>query len=157
MLLPGATGLTGATGPSGAAACGSSSRKRSVEFDGPSKVGSDGLPRFESGHVDQDALYLMESRRQLGKRNSVSKRGGYDPFLGEIAIVGFTFAPPGYALASGQLLLIAQNQALFSLFGVQYGGNGVSTFGLPNLNTFNPGCQNLFKMVALQGIFPSRS
>jgi len=56
-----------------------------------------------------------------------------EPFVGEIAIVGFNFAPVGWALCNGQLMPIAQNTALFSLIGVYYGGNGVTTFALPNL------------------------
>lgn len=56
-----------------------------------------------------------------------------DPFLGEIKIVSFGFAPRGWALCNGQLLPIAQNQALFALLGTMYGGNGITTFALPNL------------------------
>ncbi|WP_026556914.1 phage tail protein [Arthrobacter sp. 35W] len=56
-----------------------------------------------------------------------------DPFIGEISITGFNFAPRGWALCNGQLLSIAQNTALFSLLGTTYGGNGVNTFALPNL------------------------
>lgn len=56
-----------------------------------------------------------------------------EPFLGEIKIVAFNFAPKGWALCNGQTLAIQQNQALFSLFGTMYGGNGQTTFGLPNL------------------------
>ena len=56
-----------------------------------------------------------------------------DSYLGSIAIVGFDFAPRGWAFCNGQLLPIAQNQALFSLLGTQYGGNGQTTFALPNL------------------------
>ncbi len=56
-----------------------------------------------------------------------------DPFLGEIRIFGFPFAPAGWALCQGQLLSIGQNQALFSLLGTYYGGNGTSNFGLPDL------------------------
>lgn len=56
-----------------------------------------------------------------------------DPFIGEIKQVGFTFAPKGWALCNGQLLSIAQNQALFSILGTTYGGDGRVTFGLPNL------------------------
>ena len=56
-----------------------------------------------------------------------------DPFVGEIRAVGFTFAPLGWAICNGQLLPITQNTALFSILGTNYGGNGVSTFGLPNL------------------------
>ena len=56
-----------------------------------------------------------------------------DPFLGEIKLFAGNFAPRGFALANGQLLSIAQNTALFSLFGTTYGGDGRVTFGLPDL------------------------
>jgi microcystin-dependent protein len=56
-----------------------------------------------------------------------------EPFLSEIRIFSFNFAPKGWALCDGQLLPINQNQALFSLLGTTYGGNGQTTFGLPNL------------------------
>ncbi len=56
-----------------------------------------------------------------------------EPFLGEIRAVGFNFAPLGWALCNGQILPIQQNTALFSLFGTFYGGNGQSTFALPDL------------------------
>jgi microcystin-dependent protein len=55
------------------------------------------------------------------------------PFLSEIKIVSFNFAPKGWALCAGQLLPINQNQALFSLLGTTYGGDGRVNFGLPNL------------------------
>lgn len=54
------------------------------------------------------------------------------PFLGEIKIVAFNFAPAGWAMCNGQFLPINQNQALFALFGTQYGGNGQTTFALPD-------------------------
>jgi microcystin-dependent protein len=56
-----------------------------------------------------------------------------EPFIGEIRMVGFNFAPRGWALCNGQLLSIAQNTALFSLLGTTYGGNGQTTFALPDL------------------------
>jgi microcystin-dependent protein len=56
-----------------------------------------------------------------------------EPFLSEIRIMSFGFAPKGWALCNGQLLPINQNQALFSLLGTVYGGNGQTNFGLPNL------------------------
>jgi microcystin-dependent protein len=56
-----------------------------------------------------------------------------EPFIGQLLLVGFNFAPRGYAMCNGQLLSIAQNTALFSLLGTQYGGNGQTTFGLPDL------------------------
>ena len=56
-----------------------------------------------------------------------------EPFLSEIRIMSFGFPPKGWALCAGQLLPINQNQALFSLLGTDYGGDGRVTFGLPNL------------------------
>lgn len=56
-----------------------------------------------------------------------------EPFLGEIRLFPYNFAPRGWAFCSGQLLSIAQSTALFSLLGTTYGGNGQTTFGLPDL------------------------
>ena len=56
-----------------------------------------------------------------------------EPFLSEIRIFSFVFAPKGWALCNGQLLPINQNQALFALLGTTYGGDGRVNFGLPNL------------------------
>ena len=56
-----------------------------------------------------------------------------EPFLGEIRIVSFNFPPRGWAFCNGQFLPINQNQPLFSLLGTMYGGNGQTTFALPNL------------------------
>jgi microcystin-dependent protein len=60
------------------------------------------------------------------------------PFLGQIIPVAFNFAPRGWAFCSGQTLPINQNQALFSLLGTTYGGNGQTTFQLPNLQSRVP-------------------
>jgi microcystin-dependent protein len=60
------------------------------------------------------------------------------PFIGEIRMFGFSFPPLRWAQANGQLLSIAQNAALFSLLGVTYGGNGTTTFALPNLQGRTP-------------------
>ena len=56
-----------------------------------------------------------------------------DPFVAEIRIFGFNFAPTGWAMCNGQILPISQNTALFSLLGTTYGGNGQSTFALPDM------------------------
>jgi microcystin-dependent protein len=56
-----------------------------------------------------------------------------DPFVAEIRVFGFNFAPKGWAQCDGQLLPISQNTALFSLLGTMYGGDGKSTFALPDL------------------------
>jgi len=61
-----------------------------------------------------------------------------DPFIGELKLVSFNYAPRGWALCNGQLLPIQQNQALFSLLGTQYGGNGTTNFALPDLRSRTP-------------------
>ncbi|ALG61244.1 tail fiber protein [Citromicrobium bathyomarinum] len=108
------------------------------------------------------------------------------PYLGEIIMVGYPFCPYGWAEANGQLLSISQNTALFSLYGTTYGGDGRTTFALPDLrgrapihvgdrNRLGdrrdggptmadraegrldvPGTQTLRFCVALQGVYPSR-
>jgi microcystin-dependent protein len=61
-----------------------------------------------------------------------------EPFLSEIRIMSFNYAPRGWAMCNGQLLPINQNQALFSLLGTRYGGNGQTNFALPDLRTRTP-------------------
>jgi len=60
------------------------------------------------------------------------------PFIGEVKIVSFNFPPKGWTFCNGQLLPINQNQALFSILGTTYGGDGRVTFGLPNLQGRSP-------------------
>lgn len=61
-----------------------------------------------------------------------------EPFLGEIKIISWNFPPKGWAFCNGSLLPINQNQALFSVLGTTYGGDGRQTFGLPNLQGRSP-------------------
>jgi microcystin-dependent protein len=61
-----------------------------------------------------------------------------DPFIAEIRMMSFNFPPKGWALCNGQFLAINQNQALFSLLGTTYGGNGTTTFALPDLQGRTP-------------------
>ncbi len=72
----------------------------------------------------------------------------YEPFIGDIIMVGFNFAPVGWALCNGQLLDISGNDALFSLIGTTYGGDGENTFALPDLRS---------RMPVHQGQGPGRS
>lgn len=72
-----------------------------------------------------------------------------EPYLGEIRAIAFNYAPKGWLLCNGQTLSVQQNQALFSLLGTTYGGNGQTTFNLPNLQSRvavgtgqGPGLQN---------------
>lgn len=60
------------------------------------------------------------------------------PFVGEIRMVGFNFAPAGWALCDGQLIPISENDTLFTLIGTTYGGDGQETFALPNLQSRMP-------------------
>ena len=60
------------------------------------------------------------------------------PYIGQLLLAAFNFAPKNYALCNGQTMAINQNQALFSLLGTTYGGNGQTTFGLPNLQGRTP-------------------
>lgn len=70
----------------------------------------------------------------LGRaRRAEAATDGLNPFIGEIMMFAGNFAPTGWALCNGQLLSIAQNTALFSLLGTTYGGNGQTTFALPDL------------------------
>ncbi len=69
-----------------------------------------------------------------GEQAGASPAGsGLEPFIGEIAIVPYNFAPRGWALCNGQILSISQNTALFSLLGTTFGGDGRTTFALPDL------------------------
>lgn len=61
-----------------------------------------------------------------------------EPYLGEIRLVSFNFVPKGWAACNGQYMQINQNQALFSLLGTTYGGNGMTTFALPDLRGRTP-------------------
>ena len=74
------------------------------------------------------ALGVLQGAVQPG----VAWAGGDTPFMGEIMWVPYNFAPRGWAMCDGQILSIAQNAALFSLLGTTYGGNGQTTFALPN-------------------------
>ena len=65
--------------------------------------------------------------------NPRTASAGLDPFIGEIALVPYNFPPRGWAFCDGQIMSIAQNTALFSLLGTTYGGNGQTTFALPDL------------------------
>ncbi len=79
-----------------------------------------------------------------------------EPFLGQIQGFAFSFAPRGWAKSEGQLLEIMSNQALYSLLGTTYGGDGRTTFGLPDLRKQSK-ADDLNYCIAIQGIFPSRS
>lgn len=74
-----------------------------------------------------------------------------DAFVGQIGVFGFDFPPKNWALCNGQILPISQNQALFSLLGTRFGGDGTTTFGLPNLQTRVPMHRDLSAPVGASG------
>ena len=78
-------------------------------------------------------LYSILTAAMLASVPTKQASAGIEPYLGEIMWVGFTFCPRGWLNADGQLLQIAQNTALYSLYGTTYGGDGRVTFGLPDL------------------------
>ena len=80
-----------------------------------------------------------------------------DQFWGEIRLLPYNFAPMGWALCDGSLLQIMQNQALFSLIGTSFGGDGRTTFALPDLRSKVPLTGQGSYYIALQGVFPSRN
>lgn len=77
-----------------------------------------------------------------------------EAYIGEIRLVGFNFAPRGWASCKGQLLPVQNNEALFSLLGAQFGGDGRTNFALPNLT---PPDEHTHYVICLNGIYPSRS
>jgi microcystin-dependent protein len=81
-----------------------------------------------------------------------------NPFIGQVMTAAFNFCPVGWATMNGQLLSIAQNQALFSLLGTTYGGDGQQTFALPTGKpVFTATGAPFLQCIALQGVFPARN
>lgn len=78
-----------------------------------------------------------------------------DYMLGEIQLFPYDFVPMYWAECNGQVLSISQNQALFSLLGIKFGGNGTTTFALPNLSSSSP-INGMKYCIATQGIYPQR-
>jgi microcystin-dependent protein len=80
------------------------------------------------------------------------------PFVGQVALFAFNFCPTGWLPLNGQLLPIAQNAALFSLLGTNYGGDGITTFALPKWGqAYTANGFPYTACIATQGVFPSRN
>ena len=141
----GPEGPDGPQGPAGPYQCRVGGPSPSSPFGEMGGTGVTPVP-YAPARVDMAAPAAREAPRR-----------GSEPFIGEIMLVGFTFAPRGWAFAEGQLLPIAQYSALFSLLGTNYGGDGRSTFGLPDMRGLEPLCGSMRWVIALQGLFPSRS
>ena len=78
-----------------------------------------------------------------------------EPFIGQILLLPYNFTIKNWAFCEGQLIQISSNQALFSLLGTQFGGDGRTTFALPDMKGKEP-VPNARYQIALQGIYPSR-
>jgi len=78
-----------------------------------------------------------------------------DPILSQIQLMPFTWQMTGWLTCEGQILQVVQYQALFALIGATYGGDGRSTFAVPNLKGAEP-LPGMKYFIAMQGIFPSR-
>ncbi|ADO54669.1 MULTISPECIES: tail fiber protein [Paenibacillus] len=78
-----------------------------------------------------------------------------EPYIGEITMYPYTYAPKGWIKCEGQLLDISQNSVLFSLLGTNFGGDGVRTFALPDLRGASP-LPNVNYYIATEGPYPSR-
>jgi microcystin-dependent protein len=79
-----------------------------------------------------------------------------EPFLGQIELFPYNFAPKGWMVCTGQLLPINQNQALFALLGTNFGGDGQTTFALPNLSGKEPVPHVQYCIATTVGAFPMR-
>jgi Phage Tail Collar Domain len=103
-------------------------------------------------------MLLATHERPLPTADSppIQKENLMDQFMGEIRLFALNYAPPNWAPCEGQLLHISQNTAVFTLLGTEHGGDGHTTFALPNLKGKAPG-PNMHYCIALQGAYPPRS
>lgn len=80
-----------------------------------------------------------------------------DPFLGQIQLFPYIFAPVNWLPCNGQILPVAQYRPLYSLLGTKFGGDGINTFALPDLRGAALGQYNQYYINVINGIYPSRS
>lgn len=103
-----------------------------VSWDGVNWISKQPAPASFSFMVNKMQPYLVLNYC-IALTGIFPARNSLEPFIGELDIYAFNFPPKGWATCDGQLLPINQNQALFSLLGTQYGGNGQTNFALPDL------------------------
>ena len=111
--------------------------RRSVIAAAPAPTPAAAVDKPRPGFLKR-LLALSAGGAVVAAANPPVARADGDPWIGEIALVGFNFAPLGWAFCDGQILPIAQYTALFSLLGTSYGGNGINTFALPDLRGRTP-------------------
>ena len=111
------------------------------------------------------ATGLRPGQARAEESGNTDSGAGLEPWMGEIVTVPYGFAPRGFAFCEGQKLAVSQNQALFSLLGTNYGGDGRTTFGLPDTRPFEADAKKRARAsqppfryaIALTGLYPSRS
>jgi len=105
-----------------------------ITYDGTNWVAKNALTNNSGGNQSQNNMqpYLVLNYC-IALVGIFPSRNAMEPFIGEIQLFGFNFPPRGFASCDGQLLPINQNSALFALLGITYGGDGRTTFGLPDL------------------------
>ncbi len=103
-----------------------------VSWDGVNWISKQPAPASFTFMINKMQPYLVLNYC-IALQGIFPSRNSSEPFIGELDIYGFNFAPRGWATCDGQLLPINQNQALFSLLGTMYGGNGQTNFALPDL------------------------
>ncbi len=108
-----------------------------ITWDGTNWVNMQPATQHFSISVDNRQPYLALNYC-IALTGVFPSQNGNTPFLTEIALYAFNFPPTGWALCNGQLLPISQDQAMFALIGTFYGGDGVTTFALPNLQSRTP-------------------
>jgi len=150
MGLPGATGAAGPTGPAGPAgatgATGPAGPAGAAGAIGPAGATGPAGPQGPPGDVTQDPRFGNDT----GNANAANAG---TCVLGQILLSAATFVTAGGVSAKGQLLPINQNQALFALLGTTYGGDGITTFALPDMRSITP--NHMTYSICINGIFPS--
>lgn len=111
----------------------------------------------------QNALAASIAAALIAPLTPTKANAGIEPYIGEIMLVATTFCPRFWALADGRMLGINENQALFSLLGHRYGGDGQTTFALPDLRGAAPSSSGgtpevqLTYCIAMNGTYPPRN
>jgi len=154
--IPGPAGPQGPAGPAGPQGPAFSGSQFHLDF-GNTEFGSHPCSvTITTGYLQQGGIKTSMINYING--NPVYGQLAYadgDPFVGEAELFPYNFIPHGFIHADGSLLPINQNQAVFSLLGTTYGGDGITTFAVPDLRCMEP--PHMEYGVALFGIFPSRN
>lgn len=129
---PGPQGVQGKLGPQGEQGkLGPQGEQGKLGPEGP--VGGSGDNVIYTPPANTNMQPYLTINCSIALQGTFPSRNSTNPYVGEISLYGFNFPPRGWALCNGQLLAVSQNSALFSLLGTTYGGDGRTTFGLPDL------------------------